>query len=167
MASTTTTKKNAVCSAFSLSSRPLNRYELKGHRAVVDSGGRVRGHGNRLINKVLHDFTISVRGRLIGVVTEADTHINTKPDGKVKPRSEVCAAATGGRVTHDESSQRWTQPGLLILLLRGIMGSHEAGQGVTLSEFQGRTAAVPPQPSHLLQHSLVVLHNLHPSPWEQ
>lgn len=56
------TKKPAMCSSFSRSNRPLNCSKLKAQSCSWLWRKGERGHGNRLINKVLYDFTISVRG---------------------------------------------------------------------------------------------------------
>lgn len=104
-------QRQKKCSAFSPSVRPLNRYKLEGHGAAVDTGGRVRGQSNRLIDKMLYDSTISVRGHVGRLISGRHTHTRacryTEADGKVKPRSEVRAPlAAWRRVAHDESSQR-------------------------------------------------------------
>lgn len=138
-----------------------------GDTAAVNSGGSVMGHGNRLINKVLHDFTISGRGRRGGnVLSVAGAYANTHV---YRSRWKGDASQWGTRSCNSlgcnscrELAVR-TQPGLLILLQRGIMGSHDAGLGVRFYGFHGRTAAVPSQPSRFLQHSLT---HLHPSLWE-
>lgn len=65
---------HSVKRSMSLSNRPSNHHELEWHDAVVDSGRRVRGHGERLINKVLYDFIISVRGHRRRMSHHKHTH---------------------------------------------------------------------------------------------
>lgn len=68
--------------------------------------------------------------------------------GGVKPRSEAGAPAIHCRVAYNER----IQPGSLTLLLRGLTGGHQAGQGVELSEAGLQLSLL----------GLVVLHDLHP-----